>query len=236
MKKKICFIGRTEKTCRYIADQLNASFGDYAQILICPIEKNAIPIGIGEADIYIATSNYSLEKVQPFISAMKPVLIANRTLNIENINQLLKIKPNTKVLLVQTSHEMAMESIDIIKSFGIKHISLVPYYPGCSHNEDGDIDIAVTTGMSYLIPPFITNVIDLGTNDLDISTYSQICEHIGIPRAVLNTITHKYISSILKTTLESIRLAQENKNPNMNPNVILKTSTMLFPGNLFNSK
>jgi hypothetical protein len=86
-----------------------------------------------------------------FLPKDKKILVAARTINIENLDKLLELEPGTRALVVGTSQETSELSVRIIESFGINYLDLIPYYPGTSRKIPLDIKLAITTGQAQAI-------------------------------------------------------------------------------------
>lgn len=222
-EKTICVVGQTEITCQFIAKELRKYFDNCLNVISWSVEFGSKPSNYQDSDVFITTSEKTSSLIKKYIPSDRKVFIAARTLNLDQIHKLLQLDHGTKAILVQNSYEMALASINIIDNLGIKHIKLIPYYPALSIDITDNIKLAITTGMSSLVPPNIENSIDLGTNKLDFSVYADIVYTLNLPKYFLNNISNNYIEKILSITIESLNTSKDNQKLRSRLEVILNT-------------
>ena len=87
------------------------------------------------------------------------IMVAHRTINIENLDRLLELKPGIEAIVVGSSGETAQLAIGIINGFGFTHLKLTPYYPQMPAAVDLHIKTAVTMGLSHLVPEHVATII-----------------------------------------------------------------------------
>jgi transcriptional regulator with PAS, ATPase and Fis domain len=223
MKTTVCFIGHSESTCRFISGQLLRFLKEYIDVRTwCLNHTSNLPDNC-ISDIYLVStvSVYNLIKDQ--IPANKKVMIAARTIHIENLDRLLAIEPGTRAIVVGTTLETAQMAIDIIKSFGIHYLDLIPYYPGVKTVIPGNVQLAISTGLNHLAPPQVAKVVDLGAKGLDLSTFVELTQLLRVSKEVLNEISHYYIEAILHISLKLQKIARVNEELKRNMEVILAT-------------
>lgn len=222
MKKKVCYIGCSESTCDYIMRQLTHFLGEYIEPKIWCLQHE-LTLPYQTCDIYIAASKMIYDTVVNQLPPHKPVLTATRIIDTENLDKLLELAPGTKAILVAVSEEAANSTINILKNLGIDYLRLIPYYPGCSTDLPSDITIAVTPGVSYLVPRSIKKVVDVGVRGIDVSTFGELVQLLNLPMDVTNRISHDYIKAILNLSLKHYRIAEMNADLKRKLEVILKT-------------
>ena len=225
MKKNICYIGYNEISCQYVKEQLMNYLIDYIEIkLLC----TSIPYKISEYkdfDIYLSANKTVLRTVQEHIPKGKTIIVADRTINTENLDKLFGIEPGTKILVIGPYREAAEQTIDIIKSFGITYLNLMPFYPEISPSMPQIADMAITTGQSHsLIPSCVKEVVELGPKAIDLSTMVEIIYHLnGVTNKIVNSISHDYISDIFDLNKKQREFALLNKNLKRELEVVLDT-------------
>lgn len=221
-KKKVCFIGNTRATCDFVSQEMLMFLGSCIEVKTWCLQESAVPSEYADCDIFIAANYTALSVVQSYIPENKPKLIAARTINIKNLDKLIKLDPGSKALVIGSTEETATMFISILQSLGFRCLKLIPYYPGCP-SPPGDINLAITTGLANLVPREIGSIIDLGGKGMDLSTYAELLNHLGSPITVLNDISHKYIEAILKMTIRSERMASNNAELKRDMEVVLDT-------------
>ena len=110
---------------------------------------------------------------------MDSFVVAERTMLNQNIDRVLSLPRNQRVLLVNESEESTFEAMNHMKKIGFDFLHLVPYYPGCPLPEK-DIKIAVTPGEIDLVPPGIKAVYNIWPRSLDFSTNVRILTYYGL--------------------------------------------------------
>jgi PAS domain-containing protein len=221
-KKTVCYIGSSETTCNFIARQISRFLGEYIEVKIwCLQHDNILPHPT--CDIYIAASNTILSKVGNKLPPNKPVLLAARTINIENLENLFELTPGTRAIVVAISQETALSTISILENFGMNYLDLVPYYPDCGINIPKDIEIAITPGVSYLVPYNIKKIVDVGVRGIDLSTFAELIRNLDLSMEVINEISHHYIEAILNLSIKQYKMAASNEQLKRKMEVIINT-------------
>ena len=114
-----------------------------------------------------------------FRPLIKEYIITNRTMFNNQLDTILTLPRNQRILLVNDSPVSALESIDHLKDIGFDFLHLVPYYPGCQ-SVPKDISIAITPGEVDKVPPGIDAVYNIGTRVMDFPTVVKIMSHYGV--------------------------------------------------------
>jgi len=222
-RKSICFVGNHEKTTLTLSKQLNYLLGQYLDIKSWCLQHMEVPIDCYDCDIYVTSSYTALDKIQDNIPPNKKVIVAARTLDTSNLDQVLELLPGTRTLVVANSEETTNTSINILKNMGIDYIELVPYYPGITPQPDKNITLAITTGLSHLVPSHIKRTIDLGVKGIDLSTYVELIIEAGLPKELINNISRHYVREIFDLSKRVQTTAQINNNLKRRLEVIINT-------------
>ena len=224
MKKTVCVVGHTESTCNYITHQLLKFLGQHINLTSWSIAQSSIPPPfLGMADIFVVSNRKVWRSVESQFPAEKPVLIANRVLGPECLDKLFILEPGSKVNVVGTTEETVSNTISILQSFGFRDFQFVPYYPGILGQIDEEITVAITTGLSHLVPKHIKTIIDLGGKGLNLSTFAELLQYLGVPMTILNDISHFYLETILYNTQKIRTMGQQSERLKNNMEVILDT-------------
>ncbi|NMC31557.1 MAG: sigma 54-interacting transcriptional regulator [Veillonellaceae bacterium] len=224
MKKTVCVVGHTESTCNYITHQLLKFLGQHINLTSWSIAQSSIPPPfLGMADIFVVSNRNVWRSVESQFPAEKPVLIANRVLGPECLDKLFSLEPGSKVNVVGTTEETVSNTISILQSFGFRDFQFVPYYPGILGKIDEEISVAITTGLSHLVPKHIKTIIDLGGKGLNLSTFAELLQYLGVPMTILNDISHFYLETILYNTQKIRTMGQQSERLKNNMEVILDT-------------
>jgi transcriptional regulator with PAS, ATPase and Fis domain len=81
------------------------------------------------------------------------------------------------VLVVNDNPETTSQTVALLHQLEIEHLHFVPYEPEGNYK---DIRIAVTPGEMHRVPAHIDTVIDVGHRCIDISTFIEIIDRLGI--------------------------------------------------------
>lgn len=226
MKKTVCYIGNSDATCSFIAGQLTHFLGAYIDVKIwCLQHDDNLPYPT--CDIYLGASHTIYNVVKSQLPSHKPFLIADRIINSENLDKILELVPGTKAIVVGIWEEVALSTVNILKNLGFNYLDLIPYYPGCEMEVQGeipeDITIAITSGVDNLVPRRINKVIDVGVRSVDISTFAELIQHLNLSMKMVNEISHNYIETILNLSLKQYKMAASNNELKRKMEVILNT-------------
>lgn len=223
MKKRLCFIGYNIATCIHIRQEFEHYLAPHVEPSIWCLTAGGPPEDFGLQDLLIASSNTVLASVKSRLPTGIPILVADRTINTDNLDLLLDLAPGTRALVVGTSSETANQAVDTLNRFGFDYLELFPYSPREPGPYPGDIRLAITMGNPNLIPEGIPERINIGVRGIDLSTYVQIVYALQVPVEALNAISYDYIERLLKMSVRRQHLVRLNKTLTRNVEVILNT-------------
>jgi len=223
VKKSLCFIGYNISTCSHIRQQLEHYLGAYVDTSTWCLASEEPPAFFSSCDLYIASSHTMLERVRTALPEGASTLVADRTINTDNLDLLLDLAPGTRVLVVGTSAETADQAIDTIKKFGFDYLELLPFHPGEGASVPEGVRKAVTMGNAHLVPEGMEECINLGVRGIDLSTYMQVAYRLSIPVEVLNAISYDYVEALLKLSVRRQHILRLNKTLTRNMEVIVDT-------------
>ena len=193
-RKKLAIITGSEATKETLCNQMNYFLEDCIEIE--GYSEEILPKGPVEADLVVMSSKILAEEMTDYVSPGCPVLIANRSLNIENIEKLFGIPKGTKVFFVNDIKENVFGCIESLKEIGIDYIDFIPYYPSCRIYRTADI--AVTAGETALVPDGVEKIIDLGARIIDISSIIEILKHFDLMEEKLSLVSAKYKETMIR--------------------------------------
>lgn len=223
-KKKVGFIGHTEATCSYIEHQLAEFLGHYVVVTVwCLNHRQVPPPDFENADIFICSNQTVLDSVRSYLPAGTPVLKANRIISAVALDKLFDLEPTSRVLVVGTTEETAGNTIEILDNLGFRHFEYFRYYPGTLDALPEGVEIAITTGLAYLVPRQIERIIDLGGKGIDLSTFAEILKYLDMPMTLLNDMSHFYLEAIVNNTVRIRDFGKVNEALRKRLEVILDT-------------
>ncbi len=167
MHKKVAVVTLWSGVAQAHAKQLKKLFGEKINIVTYSFDADRIDRTI-EADL-ILISLYSVYiNIKKFITPHSKVVIINPTINELQYAQIMSIPAGEKVMVVNYSSEMTMETIALFNQLDINHVEFFPVYPGLA--DFPHAEYAVTPGETQYVPEFVRRVIDIGHRVLDTGT------------------------------------------------------------------
>ena len=164
--KRIAVIAYSLKTSVRYADRLRSLFGSCVEVVSYALEKGiAAPI---QADVALISVHSIYGYVEEKLAQCQYLMIADLTLYQEAVDQLRALPRGSRAMLVNSTMEMAVETIRLIHNAGIKHIEMTPFYPGIAVVPD--VPIAITPGEFDLVPPDVPQIVDLKDRTLSMHT------------------------------------------------------------------
>ncbi len=221
----ICFIGQNTTTCEFISWQLARFLGDYIQVVVWCLQTDKEPPPPESIDVFLASSYAAQNKARQLLDGSREIIVAERTVNIQNLGRLLFIRPENRVLVVGSTEETAVAAMNIIKSLGFGHLNMIPYFPAIDRYDPREGDMAITMGLIHLVPKEISRIVDLGVRGVALSTFKKLMDLCHIPPHVLDDLTYYYVDALMNLCQRYQRAASLNETLKHEMEVILNTIT-----------
>ncbi|MDF3003527.1 MAG: stc2 [Bacillota bacterium] len=209
-RKKLAVVTGSEATKETLCSQMKYYLEDCVDI-----EGYSEEVMVKEpikADLVMMSSKILSEEMAEYVSPECPVLIAKRSLNIENIEKLFGIPKGTSVFFVNDIKENAIGCIEALQEIGIDYLDLIPYYPGCRIYRNANI--AITAGEMALVPDHVEKAIDLGARIIDISSIVEILKHLDLLDRKLSLVSEKYKETMIRFSNHLYHLFNEASSMN----------------------
>lgn len=161
-KPRVVIIVQSKRNARVIREQLNDLLGGF----IC-FDSLSYEEGIDSivcADLVLVSSLVIAGQIAKYLMPGTDILVIRRTIKRESWDKLMTLPLRTKALLVNGDQEVTIETVALLYELGIKHLELIPYYPGLDPIRD--VNIAVTPNEERCVPPNIERVINIGDRSL----------------------------------------------------------------------
>ena len=204
--KKISIISMSEDTGFSIKEQLEIIFKKEFYIeclnLINYKEKYL------ECDLLIFSSEEVKDICNHIISDNLNYIVSKRVIKHQYIDEILNIPRGTDVLLVNDSQSTCEEVIRQLKSQGLNHINYHQYYPGIKSYKN--LDMAITPGESHLVPSEISNIIDIKSRHLDVSTLIEILIKLNCMDKYGSIISSYFYRHMINVSTKYIKKSQES--------------------------
>ncbi|GAA0178755.1 sigma 54-interacting transcriptional regulator [Clostridium sediminicola] len=194
MKKKIAVITFSYNSAVFYCEQLQELFGEYVTLEKYSLDNNSLN-GRIDADIVLISTNDIYGTVKKYIKDECEIIINSVTMTKKGLEKLMKIPKGEKVMLVNLSLEMSVETISLLYQLGVNHIEFVPIYPRIK--DIPNLDIAVTPGEVRYVPKNVKQIIDIGQRGLDINTIMDLAIKLNLDDLLRKDKIQNYFKSIV---------------------------------------
>lgn len=204
-KKKLAIVTGSEETKNTLCNQMKYYLEDCVDIEGFSEEIQVTqPI---EADLVVMSSKIVADEMKEYVRPECSVMIAYRSLDIENLEKLFGIPKGTKAYFVNDIKENTLGCITALKEIGIDYIDFIPYYPGCRVYQNAEI--AVTVGEEALVPNHVEKIIDIGARIIDVSSIVEILKHFDLMDKKLDLVSVKYKEGMVRLSNNLYHLFNE---------------------------
>lgn len=209
MIKKIVFIAGSSNTRDVLLKQLKEFITDNYMIEAYAQEEEGIPNF--DCDLLIVSSIEMKKELDELNirSNYKDIVVCERSVNFDYIDQVANLPVNEEVLLVNDEPDTTENSINDLRELGLSHIKYYPYYPGIVAYKK--LKTAITPGEPNKVPSCVNNIIDLGPRIVNINSMYVIMDKLSIDHKYISFITQKYMKKIINV---SKRVSEINNNVN----------------------
>lgn len=216
-RKTLAIFAGSELTKETLCNQLRYYLEDYMDIQGYSEEVEIKEIV--RADLVVMSSKVLADEMGCYVHESCPILIAQRSLNIENMEKLFSIERGTPVYFVNDIRENVFLCIEFLQEIGIDYLDYIPYYPGCRIYRTADI--AITAGEPSLAPKEVRQIVDLGARIIDISTIIEILKHLDLLEEKLELVSIKYRETMIRFNKNLYHLFNEVSGTNRQMGKIL---------------
>lgn len=224
--KKIAIVTNQRNIAEFYAGELKNLFQEHLETLAYSVEEGAdILMGIS-ADLIMVSTHGVYDMVKRYVRNCDHVFIADITLKKQSLDQLMKLPPGTKAMLVNITLEMAVETIGLIYNYGVSHVEIVPYYPGMK--EPPACGLAFTPGERELVPPWVTEVIDLQDRVLSTRTIVNVATRLSLEYLLQTEAFDNYFQTLAKADYGTEQLLDEVSSMENKLNLVMK----IFEGSI----
>ena len=129
-----------------------------------------------EEDVVLVMLKSKVLEVESYVPDTSRILVVQRTVREGAVEPLLSLPEGMRVLVVNDDPETTLETVAFLYQVGLRHLRLIPYDP----DKPVDCLLATTPGEAHLVPPPISMIVDLGNRVIDISTFLEIINRLGL--------------------------------------------------------
>ena len=194
--KHIVVVAYNMRTAVSYGRQISSLLGeDVVQVDVYALER-ALPASI-TADAVLLSAHFIYSFLGTRLRDCRHVLIADITLPLKALDALRALPVGSRAMLVNTTMEMAIETINQIRNAGIYQVELVPVYPGME--EIPPLPLAVTPGERELVPPSVTEVLDLQDRVLSARTIAGLAVRLDLTQRLQRREVEEYFQGLVRT-------------------------------------
>ena len=203
--KKILIISFGEHTGLSIKAQLKDILGNKFEIINLSVEDSF------DYCLYTDLVIFSSEEVRDIclltVDKEFDFIVLKRVIRHECIDEILKIRENKDVLVVNDTKESCKEVINQLKKQGIDHVKYYQYYPGIS--EYKETDVAITPGESHLAPNGIKRVIDISARRMDVTSLIEVLMKLDCIEEYGSLVSSYFYRDMINISKKYINMYQE---------------------------
>ena len=203
--KKILIISFGEHTGLSIKAHLKDILGDKFEIINLSVDDSF------DYCLYTDVVIFSSEEVRDIclltVDKEFDFIVLKRVIRHECIDEILKIRENKDVLVVNDTEESCKEVINQLKKQGIDHVKYYQYYPGIS--EYKETDVAITPGESHLVPNGIKRVIDISARRMDVTSLIEVLMKLNCIEEYGSLVSSYFYRDMINISKKYINMYQE---------------------------
>lgn len=172
--KKIIIISLGKETGKSLKMQLESILEKNIIIYYFSIDdKN---LDLSDSDLIVFSSADVANLFFSKNNIFKKYIIVKRVIQHELLDKLFTLKKGTNVLLVNDTKHTCEVAIKQLIAHGVDHLIYHPYYPGIDGYEIQKI--AITPGEEEFVPTGVSEIINIGTREIDIVSIMEIIMYL----------------------------------------------------------
>jgi sigma-54 dependent transcriptional regulator, acetoin dehydrogenase operon transcriptional activator AcoR len=148
--------------------------------------------------------------------------LAKRTIHVSCMEKLMQIPSSTSCYVASNTYDASVESIEMLKGFGIQ-LNMIPYPEGGT-DLNKDISTVITHDLSLINPTRFSNVIEVGFRPLDFSTIVEIAVFLKLPISTHSVYKASNMDEIIRLNMSLSQSVQQLKNINLQVEAIVNAS------------
>ena len=175
--KEIAVVATEKEYALFLMNNIRKYLGRYASFKAYSIAEVEMLDSVQEDFVLVSAFNI-FQQVRQKISERSEIVVLSLSLTKKQMEKLKKIPKGTKALLVNFDHRTCMHTITSMYASGFRDVELFPYYGTGEY--DRSIKLAITPNEGHLVPPQISQVINVGESSVDMNSLYIIAEKLGV--------------------------------------------------------
>ncbi len=192
-------IAKTLEVAIHHHNALHPIIGDTVQVDAITVDQlPSIPIDKPDAVLLSAKFLMAHDLASRFPAT--PILHAEHMITGQNVEQLLMLPPGLNAAVVASHRDVELEVISNLRAQGIDQLRYVVHSNG--EYDPQDMDLAITPGMPFNVPPAIAHIVNLGLRVMTIYSFQKLLEALGMASSYIERYAHMYTSTLLQSRWE----------------------------------
>lgn len=196
MKKRLGIVTSSKDVGDEYKRQLLKVFNDDIEVFNYSFDINNVK-DINNIDVLLISTYSQYEVLRKDIDKNIPIVIAKLTLSKNGYNMLKDNVIDKKVMLVNLSFEMCIETIALLYQLGFDDYELIPVFPNMK--EVPNLKTAITTGEKRYVPSGVETVLDLGHRAIDKNTLVDIAIKLQMENVLTDTKILDYFDQLVSS-------------------------------------
>lgn len=219
MEIKLDILGLSFEDTSFLKHILEDSINEH--IDICEFAYGINEEYTREVPVALITGRFLMEKAKS-LYPNSIIIVANRIITGQNLEKVMLLPKNKKVMVVNYPEEVTMQTIESLKKLGLTHLNYIPFWPGINTDLiDLEIDTAISPGHIYLCPEFIKHKIDLGRRTIAFSSFIKLIEALGLDVNMVDKFAEYHINLVVNSGNKISKLLLETEKLSKNLSVVL---------------
>jgi len=205
--KKLYILSHGRQTAQNISRDMEAVFGEFLEVKPICVEDGLFDIDFSEA-LVLDTGKWIEDlDITTLIPTDTQCIKARRVIDFMRLPELMDLPEGTDVLLVNDHQKTTDIAIMQLLELGLGHLNFYPYYPGIKSYRK--LGIAVTPGEPHLVPECVSQTIDIGTRQIDLTTIVEVAQALGVIEEVGPTLSSSYVREMFGLVKQYSKAAKE---------------------------
>ena len=177
----------------FLHSLLSEYFGDHLKIV--PISGSR-PRPLPHPPKMVLCTMHTLDFATEHYPESK-ILQAQRIITGQNLEEVIKLRSDTPVLVTNNSERLAEETVDNLRCLGISHLTFVPYWHGCGLDLS-HYDTVIYAGISEHLPAGNFRQINIGFRGVALPTLLEVLQTYDLPFSLAERFLTKYRISLVE--------------------------------------
>ncbi|MCK8828269.1 sigma 54-interacting transcriptional regulator [Natroniella acetigena] len=218
MKKELAVITMSKATNKLFRQQLKKVLKN--KVLLKDYLVDNLRTDKVSADLILTTKSL-VDVIDDYVTADSEVIFARRALDLSTLEKLIKLPVNKKALLINNTKLSVLETKSLLQEVGIDHLELISFYPGCAQKKANGIELAINLGEERYIPDSVTEIINIGSRILDLTTIVEILIKLDLLGEKANLLISNQVRQLVELSQRLNKKMKDAKRANKKLDAVL---------------